>query len=72
MEGSFQPNRKYTQGLPSLTISLPEMGAITQDEVFEIREKEASGKGSLLKEGTQVRKAPLNFKVTLQGAALSM
>ena len=46
------------------------MGAITQDEVFEITEKEASGKGRLLKEeGTLVRKAPLNFKVTLQGGS---
>lgn len=48
------------------------MGAITQDKVFEITEKVASGKGRLLKEGTQVRKVLLNFKVTLQGAALSM
>lgn len=32
-------------------------------------EKEASGIGRLLKEGTLERKVLLNFKVTLQGAA---
>lgn len=57
---SFQPNRKYPQGLPSLTISLSRNGRFnSKNEVFAITEKERSGERRQLKEaGTLVKVGP--------------
>lgn len=61
--GSFQPNSKYPQGLPSLTISLSGNGRFnSKNEVFEITEKEASGKKEVAEGCTLVKVDPTELQ----------
>lgn len=61
--GSFQPNSKYPQGLPRLTISLSGNGRFnSKNEVFEITEKEASGKKEVAEGCTLVKVDPTELQ----------
>lgn len=60
---SFQPSRKFPQGLTSLTIPLSANGRHnSQNEVFEITENEASGRGRQRREATRGEVSPTELQ----------